>query len=370
MSLTKLILRKNLPNASRKLLDCGSIVKSITCQKSTNQPSSNSSSSSSDSDDELKKKAPNSDAVRKLNFLLDQMMSNNIANKTSIDLAQPSNKREQGRQEKQEASTQSVENKIINAVQEVADSLGGNVKQTESELLVKLLNPIKTPEETTASLSDILKGMKVERGAAPQVSKAEQVRSALKSVSSQMDSPQRSMSSRRPRRPVYPMGPQGNVEPVALFEGDSLGIFTNPSELQPSSQLSTWQQLHNRELQLAVTHPPSNYFQEMILWTNQGKFWQFPINNEFGLDEESKVYFSEHIFLEKYLEPWCPARGPLRHFMELVCVGLSKNSYLTVEAKREHIEWYKNYFEEKRQLLQEVGAFPAPPKDQPAIDQQ
>ncbi|KAH1008913.1 hypothetical protein HUJ05_009407 [Dendroctonus ponderosae] len=175
---------------------------------------------------------------------------------------------------------------------------------------------------------------------------------------------------RQPTPRKLPARPNLNVEPVALFEGDSLGIFTNPSELQPSSQLSTWQQLHNRELQLAVTHPPSNYFQEMILWTNQGKFWQFPINNEFGLDEESKVYFSEHIFLEKYLEPWCPARGPLRHFMELVCVGLSKNSYLTVEAKREHIEWYKNYFEEKRQLLQEVGAFPAPPKDQPAIDQQ
>lgn len=44
--------------------------------------------------------------------------------------------------------------------------------------------------------------------------------------------------------------------------------------------------------------------------------------------------------------------------MELVCVGLSKNPYLTVDAKKEHIEWYKNYFEEKKTLLQEVGALP------------
>lgn len=38
--------------------------------------------------------------------------------------------------------------------------------------------------------------------------------------------------------------------------------------------------------------------------------------------------------------------------MDLVCVGLSKNPYLTVQQKREHIEWYKNYFEEKKDILQ------------------
>lgn len=77
------------------------------------------------------------------------------------------------------------------------------------------------------------------------------------------------------------------------------------------------------------------------------------------MEEEQNVYFAEHVFLEKYLEPWCPPKGPVRHFMELVCVGLSKNPYMTVETKKEHIEWYKNYFEEKKQLLQEVGAISA-----------
>lgn len=76
------------------------------------------------------------------------------------------------------------------------------------------------------------------------------------------------------------------------------------------------------------------------------------------LDEEKNVCFTEHIFLEKHLESWCPSKGPIRHFMELVCVGLSKNHYLTVEKKKEHIEWFKDYFNEKQGLLQEVGAVP------------
>lgn len=40
--------------------------------------------------------------------------------------------------------------------------------------------------------------------------------------------------------------------------------------------------------------------------------------------------------------------------MELICIGLSKNPYLSVQQKREHIEWYRNYFDEKRDILQRV----------------
>lgn len=74
------------------------------------------------------------------------------------------------------------------------------------------------------------------------------------------------------------------------------------------------------------------------------------------MEDEQNIPFTEHIFLEKHLEPWCPQKGPIHHFMELVCVGLSKNPYLTVNAKKEHIEWYKNYFASKEELLKEVGA--------------
>ena len=40
--------------------------------------------------------------------------------------------------------------------------------------------------------------------------------------------------------------------------------------------------------------------------------------------------------------------------MELVCVGLSKNPYLTVEQKHEHIEWFKKYFIEREAIIKEA----------------
>ena len=75
--------------------------------------------------------------------------------------------------------------------------------------------------------------------------------------------------------------------------------------------------------------------------------------------EEKKVGFHEHVFLEHHLVGWCPKQGPVRHFMELVCTGLSKNPYLTVERKKRHIEWYKNYFEAKKDILKETKAIEA-----------
>lgn len=76
---------------------------------------------------------------------------------------------------------------------------------------------------------------------------------------------------------------------INLFDGKPLGIFTSsklkpdefPAENQP--KLNTWDSLYERELKLAVTHPPKNGFEEMILWTEQGKLWKFPIDNEQGI---------------------------------------------------------------------------------------
>lgn len=139
-----------------------------------------------------------------------------------------------------------------------------------------------------------------------------------------------------------------------MFGAEPLGIFRNAELIEKEDPLTTWRTLEKRELKLAVTHPPSNYFEKMALWTEQGKVWKFPIDNEQGMDDEMKVDFSDHIFLEQHLEEWCPTRGPVRHFMELVCVGLSKNCYLTAEEKKDHILWYKSYFQEKKTLLSEL----------------
>lgn len=66
--------------------------------------------------------------------------------------------------------------------------------------------------------------------------------------------------------------------------------------------------------------------------------------------------FEDHVFLEQHLDGWCPEKGPIRHFMELVCVGLAKNYWLTVEEKKRHIMWYRDYFADKKTLIKELGA--------------
>ena len=42
--------------------------------------------------------------------------------------------------------------------------------------------------------------------------------------------------------------------------------------------------------------------------------------------------------------------------MELVVVGLSKNAFVTVQEKHEHIAWYAEYFKDKYHLLDELAA--------------
>ena len=36
--------------------------------------------------------------------------------------------------------------------------------------------------------------------------------------------------------------------------------------------------------------------------------------------------------------------GPVRHFMEMVVTGLSKNPHYTAQEKRDYVEWYRDYF--------------------------
>lgn len=117
----------------------------------------------------------------------------------------------------------------------------------------------------------------------------------------------------------YTMEPQ--VAPLNIF-------IKHQPDKPNTTQLQFWDKLEEAELKLMVLSSPKNYFEEMILWTKQGKLWHFPIDNDQGLNEEAEVNFTEHVFLEDHLEPWCPKEGPIRHFMELVLTGLSKNPHL------------------------------------------
>lgn len=139
---------------------------------------------------------------------------------------------------------------------------------------------------------------------------------------------------------------------VNLFGDKGLNLFKESVFKDDLFFCSTWNDLERKELKIHITHPPANYFEEHILLTEQGKYWEFPINNEQGIEDH--VDFSDHVFLEQHLQGWCPTKGPVRHFMELVCTGLSKNPYITAHEKLDHILWYKQYFGHKKELLKDL----------------
>lgn len=156
-------------------------------------------------------------------------------------------------------------------------------------------------------------------------------------------------------------------EPVDLFNSQPpLGFFvTDPDTAGRDSpsppRLEVWEACKRRDLKILSRLPPRNFLEEMALMTERGVLWQFPVDNEQGVDEAQMEPFHEHVFLERHLEPWCPGRGPLRHFMELVCVALSKNPHITAGKKVETILWYRDYFEkpEHNDILRVSGAYSA-----------
>lgn len=72
-----------------------------------------------------------------------------------------------------------------------------------------------------------------------------------------------------------------------------------------------------------------------------------------GWESEKNVDYTQHVFLDDRLEGF-PRKGPVRDFMEVVATALGKNPYLTIEQKHETIEWYRNYFKEREDVLEET----------------
>ena len=50
---------------------------------------------------------------------------------------------------------------------------------------------------------------------------------------------------------------------VNLFGKKPLGLFTKASD--GKDPLETWSKLEQREMKLAITHPPSNYFGKLFV---------------------------------------------------------------------------------------------------------
>lgn len=246
--------------------------------------------------------------------------------------------------------SKSLSPELVAAATAVADSLPFDKQTTKSELLRQLRQheedskAQKDGEKPKISFSNIISDMKVAR----------------------------SSTARASTRPVHQIQFDEGADDFVdreetadlrkrfrknIFKGKRLNIF----ELKPVTEEapeteaapSLWDVEFAKQLAAVTEQPFQNGFEEMIQWTKEGKLWEFPINNEAGFDDDGSE-FHEHIFLDKYLEGF-PKQGPIRHFMELVTCGLSKNPYLSVKQKVEHIEWFRNYFNEKQDILKESG---------------
>ncbi|NXC35410.1 RT31 protein, partial [Campylorhamphus procurvoides] len=237
---------------------------------------------------------------------------------------------------------------LVKAASAVASSFPLNKKQTESELLAQLRRHEETTDKQrkggTVNIRNVISEMTVKRQ-----SPAQRGVRISNRISLDLDEDGQRI---RPER----FSSQSFDSRRSLKVGKRLNIFTKAST-EPEHALKTvssptiWDLEFAKEIATITAQPPRNGFEEMIQWTKEGILWEFPIDNEVGMEDDAE--FHEHIFLEKHLEGF-PKEGPIRHFMELVICGLSKNPYLSVKQKIEHIDWFEKYFEEKKEFLQEI----------------
>ncbi|XP_069658887.1 small ribosomal subunit protein mS31 [Haliaeetus albicilla] len=237
---------------------------------------------------------------------------------------------------------------LVEAASAVASSLPLNKKQTESELLAQLRRHEETTDKQkkggTINIRNVISEMAVKRQ-----SPAQRGVRISNRIFLDLDEDGQKLKPGR-------LSPQSFDSRRSLKVGGRLNIFTKASPetesaLKTVSSPTIWDLEFAKEIAAITAQPPRNGFEEMIQWTKEGILWEFPIDNEAGMEDDAE--FHEHIFLEKHLEDF-PKQGPIRHFMELVICGLSKNPYLSVKQKIEHIEWFQKYFEEKKEFLQEI----------------
>lgn len=255
----------------------------------------------------------------------------------------------------QESAEQMLDEKLTSAVDNITKSLPRQQRsQTRSELLQKLAehSHADNSRAASASFTSVFAGMRVD-------SSSSSTKLTASKFTPKVEPPRMHPAAHpRPRRPSSAQ--QEIVTGVTqLFQAPALGIFSagqKTKDERGETRLTLFDKLEAEESKHLTSLPPSNAFEEMMHWTEEGKLWNFPIDNEQGLDEEAKVGFHEHIFLEQLIDDRFPASGPVRHFMELVAVGLSKSPYLTVAEKHAHIAWYAEYFKDKYELIEQSQA--------------
>ncbi|CAI7988538.1 28S ribosomal protein S31, mitochondrial [Geodia barretti] len=149
--------------------------------------------------------------------------------------------------------------------------------------------------------------------------------------------------------------PENSIHPSA---GPRLGVFGDPgpdTQLLPPAPPNLAEREHAELVASMQSLRPTNQFQQDM--TDVAFPRQFPIDNETAKNEEEGVGFEDHVLLNHLLKGF-PSRGPVRHFIEMVVTGLSKNPHYSAREKREHVQWYRDYFAQS--LMKSSRPFPPP----------
>lgn len=317
-----------------------------------------------------------------LNILADLQVESNIPKqKSELPLAKPLKRITKKQRFPQTEPVDKEQEAMKSAIQAVASHLKGDAEKTQSELLDRV--------ETMKMPSDVEESPEKDIDNVVEDETEDGLMASVKEVASTLTENPESIKSELTKKLMQlSVSDQKQKIPMSLFEGLKIqGMKKEREKLRPPKregpiarqfqsnfQLSgsgplnifkvdkqegmeenqLWSELQEKENRLLVQFAPTNAFEEMILWTEQGKHWKFPINNDIDMGAEENIGFHEHIFLERHLDGF-PTQGPIRQFMDLVVVGLSKNPYITVDRKIENIDWFRQYFKEKEGLLKECG---------------
>jgi hypothetical protein len=142
---------------------------------------------------------------------------------------------------------------------------------------------------------------------------------------------------------------ESNREPVTWENAPRLGIF-DPEKFKnyepPPSRRPLLIEIERRKKIEAL-----NKVRQENPWMKQlrEEKWKYPVDNDDFYPEEWDVSFHDHVHLE-YLLDGLPQKGHARRFMELVVAGLQKNPYMTVDKKKEHVAWLKEYLKENESI--------------------
>ena len=238
-----------------------------------------------------------SKAKEKLSALLNDLQVSGASNiKTSVDnkLAKPkfskqAKRDKEGKIKSELPPSNELDREVVNATEEVAN-LSRKKTKTQSELLQRLKQVAKDTKEAKRdhevsgeNLESIFSSIKVER---PLSNQKKKITENLDNVAKRQELTMEQMAflqkRAKLRRAEAAKVQEGTS--VDLHSGIKLGIFTGPlPESSDMDLIPAWRACHDREMKILSTPPPRNALEEMILQTNQGKLWHFPINNEQGV---------------------------------------------------------------------------------------